>query len=189
MPRMIELIKQSAVPANMMRTAAKGALNVPADEMIEILVYLAGHAIFGEQAKMTLASWDEKSALAVASNPATPWEVLEYLVAPENRRPRLVPALLENPTVREVRLQEMAQTASRELVDLMLASLRVRKSKDILHALGTNAHLNEHEVAALKAALANLGEDSGDVLAAIEETSGEQTQYEFEHAEIGRAHV
>ncbi|MDP9264483.1 MAG: hypothetical protein M3O85_09210 [Acidobacteriota bacterium] len=179
---MIELIRQSAVPANMMRTAAKGALAVPSDEMIEILVYLASHPLFGEQAKMTLASWDEKSAIEVAANPKTPWEVLEYLVAPENRRPKLVPALLENPAVREVRLQDMAQTASRELVDLMLASPRVRKSKDILHALGTNQHLSDHEVAALKAALASLGEDPGEILASTGEESGGKTQYEIEHA-------
>ena len=168
MPRMIELIKQSAVPANMMRSAAKGALAVSGDEMIEILVYLASHPIFGEQARMTLASWDEKSAIAVAADPATPWEVLEYMVAPENRRPNLVPALLENPKVREARLQDLAQTASRELVDMMLASPRVRKSKDILHALGTNQHLSDHEAAELKAALAALGEEAEEILAYTE---------------------
>lgn len=182
MPRMIELIRQSAVPANMMRTAAKGALAVPAEEMIEILVHLSSHAIFGEQARMTLASWEEKSAMAVAANPATPWEVLEYMIAPENRRPKLVPALLENPTVREVRLQEMAQTASRELVDMMLDSPRVRRSKDVLHALGTNHHLNEQEIAELKAALTELGEETAEFEAFQELGEGEKTQYEIEHA-------
>lgn len=182
MPRMIELIRQSAVPANMMRTAAKGALAVPADEMIEILVYLAGHAIFGEQARMTLASWDERSAMAVASNPATPWEVLEYMIAPANLQPRLIPTLLENPTVREVRIQDLAQTASRELVDMMLASARVRKSKDILHALGTNHHLSDHEAEQLKAALIALGEETAEFEAFQDSMEGEKTQYEIEHA-------
>ncbi len=182
MSKMIELIRQSAVPANVMRTAAKGALAVPADEMIEILVYLAGHAIFGEQARMTLASWEEKSALAVASNPATPWEVLEYMITPANLRPKLVPAMLENPTVREVRLQDLAQTASRELVDMMLASARVRKSKDILHALGTNHHLSEHEAAELKAALKAAGEETAEFQAFQDSMEGERTQYEIEHA-------
>jgi len=182
MPRMIELIRQSAVPANMMRTAAKGALAVPGDEMVEILVYLTGHAIFGEQARMTLASWDEKSAIAVAGNPATPWEVLEYMIAPANLRPKLVPALLENPTVREVRIQDLAQTASRELVDLMLASARVRQSKDILHALGTNQHLSDHEAAELKAALTALGEETAEFEAFQESMEGEKSQYEIEHA-------
>jgi hypothetical protein len=179
---MIELIRQSAVPANVMRTAAKGALAVPADEMIEILVYLSSHALFGEQARMTLASWEEKSATAVASNPAAPWEVLEYMIAPENLRPKLVPALLENPTVREARLQDLAQTASRELVDMMLASERVRKSKDVLHALGTNHHLNEQEIAELKAALTDLGEETAEFEAFQELGEGEKSQYEIEHA-------
>ena len=182
MPRMIEMIRNSAVPANVMRTAARGALAVPGEEMIEILVYLASHPIFGAQARMTLASWEEKSAMAVAADPATPWEVLEYMVAPENRRPKLVPALLENPTVREVRLQDMAQMASRELVDMMLASQRVRRSKDILHALGTNHHLNERETADLKAALATLGEDTAEFAAYQDSMEGERTQYEVEHA-------
>ena len=120
--------------------------------------------------------------MAVAANPATPWEVLEYMIAPENRRPKLVPALLENPTVREVRLQEMAQTASRELVDMMLASPRVRKSKDVLHALGTNHHLSEPEIADLKAALTALGEDTAEFEAFQELGEGEKSQYEIEHA-------
>lgn len=182
MPRMIELIRQSAVPANVMRTAAKGALAVPAEEMIEILVYLSSHALFGEQARMTLASWEEKSAIVVAANPATPWEVLEYMIAPANLRPKLVPALLENPTVREARLQDLAQTASRELVDMMLASARVRRSKDVLHALGTNHHLNQLEIAELKAALTALGEDTAEFEAFQELGEGEKSQYEIEHA-------
>ena len=125
MARMIELIRQSAAPANVMRTAAKGALAVPADEMIEILVYLSSHALFGEQARMTLASWEEKSATAVAANPATPWEVLEYMIAPENLRPKLVPALLENPTVREARLQDLAHDdAFLTHLDLVASRLR-----------------------------------------------------------------
>ena len=62
MSRMIDMIRQSAVPANLMRTAARGALALPAPEMLEILVYLSSHPIFGEQARMTLATWDEASA-------------------------------------------------------------------------------------------------------------------------------
>ena len=113
MPKMIDMIRQSAVPANVMRSASKGALAVPPDEMIEILVHLTSNPVFSEDARMTLAGWDEAACLAVASNPQTPWQVLEYLVVPENRRPRLVPALMENPTVREARLVEMAQNGSR----------------------------------------------------------------------------
>jgi hypothetical protein len=182
MARMIELIKQSAVPANVMRSAAKGALALSAAEMVEILVVLTANPVFAEQAKMTLAGWDEKASIAICSDPATPWEVLEYFIAPENRRPKLLPALLENPSVREARLVDLAQTPSREIVDMMLASPRVRCSKDVLHALATNHHLSREEYEQLKAALGGLGEDTGSFEAYQGLESGEKTQYEIEHA-------
>ncbi len=88
MPRMIELFHASAVPSNLMHSAAKGALSVPSAEMIEILVYLARHnRVVGEKAKMTLAGWDEAACRVVAKDPKTPKEVLDYFVCPENLRP------------------------------------------------------------------------------------------------------
>ncbi|MBZ5629509.1 MAG: hypothetical protein LAO06_11660, partial [Acidobacteriia bacterium] len=89
MPRMIDLIRQSEVPANVVRSASKGALALPAAEMIEILVYLTSTPLFGEDAQMTLAGWDEAACRAVCSDPASPDDVLEYFL--HNRRPRLMP--------------------------------------------------------------------------------------------------
>ncbi|HXZ28824.1 MAG TPA: hypothetical protein VEG08_12600 [Terriglobales bacterium] len=182
MARMIDLIRQSQAPANVMRAASKGALSVPPAEMIEILVYLTTHPLFAEQARMTLAGWDEASSLAACRDPQSPREVLDYFAAPANRRPRLMPALLENAAVPEAALMEMAQTASRELVDMMLASARVQKSPHILHALGTNIHLTPEEAAQLKAALAALGEQTMKIPAHEEVGEEGKTQYELEHA-------
>ena len=182
MSRMIDLIRQSAVPANVMRAASKGALSLPAAEMIEILVYLTTNPIFAEQAKMTLAGWDEASSIAACADPNTPREVLEYFVAPANRRPRLVPALLENPSVPEAALLDTAQTASRELVEMMLASARVRKSSHLLHALGTNVHLTPEESAELNAARLALGEQTVKLEGYQEVGEQGKTQYELEHA-------
>jgi hypothetical protein len=153
MSRMIDLIRQSQAPANVMRAASKGALNLPAGEMIEILVYLTTNPLFAEQAKMTLAGWDEASSIAACQDANTPRAVLDYFVSPDNHRPKLIPALLDNPAVPEAALMEMAQTASRELVDSMLASARVQKSPHILHSLGTNIHLTPEEGDRLKAVL------------------------------------
>ena len=70
MARMIDLIRASAVPANLMNSASKGALSVPPREMIEILVYLAVHnKVFGEQAQLTLAGWDEAASRAAPAIP------------------------------------------------------------------------------------------------------------------------
>src|SRR5580658_8440866 len=142
MSRTIDLSRASKLPSNMMQFAAKGALSVPPDENIEILVYLAKHnKIFGDLARMTLAGWDEKASLAAASDPKTPREVLDYLVSPENLRPRLLPALVENPSVAESELAKFALSASQESIAVLLQSSRVRASAGILDSLKSNPYL------------------------------------------------
>src|SRR5581483_8653630 len=139
MSGMIELIRKSAVSASLMQAAARGALMVKPDEMIEILVYLATHnKVFGAQARMTLAGWDEKSSIATASNPNTSQEVLRYMAADENLRSSLLPALLENPSVPEDSLVKLAKAASRDAVKLMATSARVNASQAIRSALAAN---------------------------------------------------
>jgi hypothetical protein len=152
MSRMIELIRAAAVPSNIVHSAAKGALAMPAPEMIEILVYLALHNdVFGEQARLTLASWDEKSARAMASDLSAPKEVLDYMIAPENVRSVLLPILLENVSVSESSLVGLAAAASRENVDLLLKSARVNLSPAILQALLANPNLSGIQVETVRA--------------------------------------
>ncbi len=139
MSRMIDLIRASAVPSNLMQSASKGSLALPAQEMIEVLVHLAVHnKIFGQQAQLTLAGWDEEASRTAASNPSTPKEVLNYLISPANLRPVLLPALLANPSVSAESLLELAPSAGRDAVELMLKSPRITSSPVILHALLSN---------------------------------------------------
>ena len=124
MARMIDLIRSSALSANLTQIAARGALGVPPAEMIEILVHLANHnRVFGQQARMTLAGWDEKACITAARNPGTPREVLDYFIAPENLRPHLLPALLENPSIQEEHLMVLAASAFRRKAPLPLSEL------------------------------------------------------------------
>ena len=70
MARILDLIRNSRLPSNQMQFAARGALLVPPGEAIEILVHLAlHHKLFGEQARLTLAGWDEKASLDAAADP------------------------------------------------------------------------------------------------------------------------
>src|SRR5258708_18592287 len=150
MPSMIDQIRASKLPSNMMQFAARGALKVSAAENIELLVHLAVHnKVFGELAKMTLAGWDEKSSLAAASGPQTPREVLQYLISPDNVRPKLLSALLENPSVAENSLAKFAVSASRESVETMLKSARVRSLPSVLKTLRSNPYLKKEEAAEL----------------------------------------
>src|SRR3984957_2434634 len=154
MASMIDQIRASKLPSNMMQFAAKGALNVSPAENIEILVYLAKHnKVFGELARMTLAGWDEKAALSGAPDPQSPPEVLDYLVSPDNLRPKLLPALLENPSVRESELSKFAISASAESIGMMLRSPRIRSAVKVLDALKPNPYLKKEQLDDIKSLL------------------------------------
>jgi len=162
MPRMLELIRGSQVPANLMHSAARGSLSVPPAEMIEILVYLAvHHKGLGEQAQLTLAGWDEKACQAAASDPATSAEVLGYFVALENQRTKLLPVLAENPSVAEEALGMLASEGTRSTVEALLKSQRVRGSAILLKSLQTNPNLRANELTEVGNKLAAL-EPHGD---------------------------
>ena len=150
MARTIDLIRASKLPSNMMQFAAKGAMSVPPEENLEILVYLAKHnQVFGPLARMTLAGWDEKASLVAAADPKTAREVLDYLVSPDNLRPKLLPALLENPSVAASELAKFAVSANPEAIAAMLQSARVRASAGILGSLRSNPYLKADQVTAV----------------------------------------
>jgi hypothetical protein len=157
MGRTIDQIRASKLPSNMMQFAARGALQVPAAENIEILVHLARHnPVFGPVARMTLAGWDEKSSVAAAADPQTTLEVLEYLISPDNLRPPLLPALLENPSVPEAQIAKLAIGASRESIAVMLKSKRVRSLHNVLDNLKSNPFLKKEEAEEVRNLLAAL---------------------------------
>ncbi len=134
MPRTIDQIRASKLPSNMMQFAARGALQVPAAENIEILVYLARHnKVFGDLARMTLAGWDEKSSLAAArrspNRRAKCWTtssrptICGQLAAGAARKS------LRSPKARWSRSRS---AASRDSIAVMLKSPRVRSLSGVL---------------------------------------------------------
>jgi hypothetical protein len=163
---MIDLIRESSVPAPVMRSAARGALSLPAGEMVEILVYLSDHPMFGEQARLSLAGFDQAAMKEVAADPLTPVPVLDYLASPQNVRPALLPVLLENSSLPESSLTELAQSRSTGTHAAMLASDRVRRSHTIIETLLTNQGLDANLRMLATDALARLSSEGGEVLAA-----------------------
>jgi hypothetical protein len=156
MSRMIDVIRSSGANSNVMQTAARGALSVPPQEMLEILVYLATQTkIFAERARLTLAGWDETYSRKAAADPKTPKEVLAYLITPGNLRPTLLPALLENPSVSENSLAELAAAASRYMLETLVKSPRINQSQTILSALSSNPNLNPTQSSVIAEKLAS----------------------------------
>jgi hypothetical protein len=171
MARMIDQIRASKLPSNMMQFAARGALQVSAAENIEILVYLAkNNKVFGDLARMTLAGWDEKSSKAAAADPQTSPEVLNYLISPDNVRPALFPALLENPSVPEGHIVKLAVSAMRDTIEIMLKSARVRTLGSVIGALKSNPYLKKEEVEEMRA-LSRASEPASGAKAATPEKS------------------
>jgi hypothetical protein len=149
--KLLDQIKANAVPVELMRTAAKGALPLPTAEMLEILVYLSQHPACWEEATMTLAEWDAVSAVEVVGNPAAPPEVLGYFWLENNRRPSLMPALIENPAIPEMLLVEAADSGGREVVNWLMGSPRARSSPMVMEALKSNPALGPEQLQELQA--------------------------------------
>ena len=180
MSRMLDMIRSSQVPSNLMQSAARGALSVPPEETIEILVYLALHnKLFAERARLTLAGWDEQASVAAAADPKTSAEVLGYFVSRENLRTCLLSALAENPSVGEEAIDALAVSGSRSVVELLLASARVMSSPRLLQALQTNANLRPNELADVAKKIAAL--EAGPV---AEATASEAAFQADEHDEV-----
>jgi hypothetical protein len=149
MSAILDQIKRNALPAAVLRTAAKGALPLPAAEMIEILVYLTHNPMFAQDAKMTLAGWDLQSAIEAVSHADAPPEVIGYYWAEQNRRPAIMPTLIENSGVTDNMLMELAGEAPREIVSSLLASARVRSLPGVIEALAANPRVLPAELQAL----------------------------------------
>jgi len=182
MSSILESIKRNAIPASVMRTAAKGALPVPADQMLEILVYLAQNPVFAQDARMTLASFDFESTVKIMASPQTAPEVLGYFWSPENRRPALMPALIENPAITETLLIELAVECPREIVTMLLASSRVRNSYALIEALGTNPNVDAHELRELRGESSSPQGEPTEAAAESAESNALRQQFEREHA-------
>jgi hypothetical protein len=150
MASILELMKRNAVPAAVMRTASKGALPIPPEEMLEVLVYLTNNPVFAQDARMTLASYDLSAASRVVASGVTAPEVLGYYWTPENRRLALMPALIENPAIPETLVMELAAEAPRPIVTMLLASERVRNSQAIIAALETNPRVFAEDLRVLQ---------------------------------------
>jgi hypothetical protein len=119
--------------------------------MVEILVHLAEHnKIFGEQARMTLAAWDEASSKAIASDATTAPEVLDYWLSPKNLRPALFPLLIANSSVNTSKLGELAGSLKGEWLDFMLASPRVQGAPKVLLEMAGNKNLSARQSDRLK---------------------------------------
>ena len=158
MPRLIELIRQSAVPAGVIRSAAKGSLSLPPGEMVEVLVYLAEHSTNVKQdAQKTLAAWSDEPLSAVLADPNISPDVVNYFFAPSNCRPNVLKALVETGCVPDEKFVSIATAGPRDAIMVLMSSERLRRAIPVLRGLLQNPSLTSDEISQIKADLVRLG--------------------------------
>lgn len=162
MARMVEMVIAGKVPDAVMKSAAAGQLSLPAPEMLETLVFLAAHPILGSTARTTLANWDVDQLTAIVADPATRSYVLNYFLVPKQRRMAIIPALLENPSTPADSLTIVSDTASRDFVDLLLKSKRIRTLPTVMLSLISNKHMQYEEIEELHESLHAIGTELPD---------------------------
>src|SRR5260370_26446909 len=89
-------------------------------------------------------------SVEVAADPGAPPDVLGYFWLETNRRPALLPALIENPAISEMLLVEAAAGGRREIVAALLSSPRARSSPMVVQALSTNPELTPEQLSELQ---------------------------------------
>jgi hypothetical protein len=126
--------------------------------------------------------------MEVLSKETTAPEVLLYFWQEQNRRPGLMPTLIENQAIPENLLMELAGDGPREIVNMLLASERARALPSVVEALSANEYVTPAEAEALRSSIAKPAEQTAapDELADVEETSPEveaaHKAFEQEHA-------
>ena len=182
MPRLIELIRQSAVPAGVIRSAAQGSLSLPPAEMVEVLVYLAEHSTnVNQDAKKTLAGWSDEPLSAVLADPNMSPEVMDYFLVPSNCRPNLLKAMLQTGCVPDEKVVPIATAGARDVVSILMNNERLRRAAPVLRALLQNPTLTADETSQIKTDLVRLRAQAADERA-LHVGDGEVEQWITDHA-------
>lgn len=175
MPRLLDLILRSVAPPNIVRNAARGKLNIPAMEQLEILVHLCGDPELAHEARTALNAWDECEVVAICGRPDVPIGLAEFYLESGNFREPVVAALLQNDALEESFLVPFAARAPGESIPALVSAVRRRRSRALLAALRSNPEAD---------AARNQVEDVVHELDAGEAAAFEElTAYEREHAE------
>jgi hypothetical protein len=165
MASLLELIRSSAAPPHLRRSAAQGKLNIPPAEQLEVLVHLADDAELGAQARATLAGWPEQDLAALCAAPQLPVRVAEFFLGGGAQpRTQIITALASNRSVPESLLVKFAADAPAEFFPCLLSAGRARAGRALLLALGSNASGAAREQ--VEQALRELGPEPGEANAA-----------------------
>jgi hypothetical protein len=141
MAGMFELIREKKAPDSILRRAARGELSVPPGEAVAILSLLMSDGELRHEAEQTLQNLAETPLRQIASDGATPPEILCCLLRTQGHRPAIIEALCENAALPIEQLENAARRGDASTLESMMRSTRVRNSTRLLRLMKTNPAL------------------------------------------------
>ncbi len=123
----------------MKAAAARGALPIPAEDLLQVLFHLRGEKDLREDILRTIGSMSEDTLTVIAADPGTPPPMLDFLVRSAFKRAEVMEMLLLNPATPDQTLQLAAQHGPVSLLELlMLNQVRLTRVPAIIQTMLAN---------------------------------------------------
>jgi len=139
-----EMLLSGNAPRNVRLLMAQGAMPLPAEETLELLVHLGRDEDeeISRQAIKTLDNWDESEILTLLGLKNCPAAILDFFA--DTRRPeRFLQAIAANPSASGDIIARLASTVSTELLDAILDNrTRILEFPAILESIRDNPAAN-----------------------------------------------
>jgi hypothetical protein len=135
--------REGGVPDHLKTAAARGALPLPPEDLLEVLFVLrTEHDKALQQAIVaTVGAMPEDPLTALARDPATSPVMLDFLVRAAFRREPVVEGVLLNPAVGDATLKLVAEHGGASLLELLaLNQVRLARCPAVMEAMLRNAH-------------------------------------------------
>ena len=135
---LVERFREGNVPQPLKSAAARGALPLPAEDLLEILFLLRREPAKDLQQDIvkTIEGIPLDVMQQVASSPATPAQMLDFLARANIRRDQVLERVVMNPATADATLALLAQHASESILEfLSFNQIRLTRAPAILQAM------------------------------------------------------
>jgi hypothetical protein len=136
---LVERFRSGDVPDQAKAAAARGALPLPAEDLLQVLFHLRREKALQADIIKTVSELPEEPLVEVAAAASTSPEMLDFLVRAAFKRVPVVEKALLNPGVGDATLTLVAQRGSASLLELlMLNQVRLTRNPALIQAMLDN---------------------------------------------------
>ena len=135
----VERFRAGEVPEQVKGAAARGALPLPAEDLLQVLFHLRGEKALQADIVKTIGEMPSEPLLDLAASGQASPEMLDFLARAAFKRGDVVEKLVLNPAVTDATLALVAQHAGPEMLELlMLNQVRLTKNPKLIQAILDN---------------------------------------------------